>query len=117
MKENKLLNSSQSIGQTNPRWSTRRNSYFVKWVMLQSGVSAEVIAEYLDVSVGVFQNKLNRNSFSFRELIIIAFACDFSFYIADNNGGNVRRFAVQEELGVTSDDWIRISALKNNVKE
>ena len=58
----------------------------VKWMMKQAGVSLETIAEHLGCTVSYLNTKLARDSFSFEDLIVIAYACGYTFILANNNG-------------------------------
>ena len=102
----------QPLELVNSIWSDRRNSNLIKWLMQQSCLSAETMADFLGIKVSVFNNKLNRGTFSFHELLIAAYACDISFLISDDTGLVTRRIDPQAELGEESAEWIRISALK-----
>ena len=99
----------------NSIWSDRRNSNLIKWLMQQSCLSAETLADYLGIKVSVFNNKLSRGAFSFHELLIAAYACDFSFVLSDDTGLVTRRIDPQAELGAESAEWVRISALKDKI--
>ena len=99
----------------NSIWADRRNSNLIKWLMLQSGISIESMAEFLGKKTSVFNNKLNRGVFSFHELLIAAYACDFSFLLTDSNKDVIRRIDPKNELGAESLEWQRISALKNKM--
>ena len=67
-------------------WKDRPKANMVKWMMKQSGVSLETIAEHLGCKVNYLNTKFSRDSFSFEDLIIIAYACEYTFILANNNG-------------------------------
>lgn len=67
-------------------WQGRPKSNMVKWMMKQSGVGLDTIAEYLDCSVNYLNTKFARDSFSFEDIIIVAYACGYTFTLANNNG-------------------------------
>ena len=67
-------------------WKARPKANMVKWLMKQSGVGLDTIAEYLGCSVSYLNTKLARDSFSFEDLILAAYACGYTFTLADNNG-------------------------------
>ena len=66
-------------------WKDRPKSNMVKWLMRRSGVSPDKIAKYLGCSVNYLNNKLSRDSFSLDDLIIISYACGYTFVLLDNN--------------------------------
>ncbi len=67
-------------------WKSRPKANMVKWLMKQSGVSLDTIAEHLGCTVSYLNTKLARDSFSFEDLIIVAYACGYTFVLANNNG-------------------------------
>ncbi len=106
------VNETQPLELVNPIWSDRRSSNLIKWLMQRSGVSTEMMADFLGVKVSVFSNKLSRGAFSFRELMIAAYACNYSFLLFSNDCEIVRRFDLRDELGEYSQEWERIAKLK-----
>ena len=75
-------------------WKARPKANMVKWMMKQSGVGLETIAEHLGCQVNYLNTKLARDSFSFEDLIIVAYACGYTFVLANNNGGEEPVFRV-----------------------
>lgn len=67
-------------------WKKRPKANMVKWMMRQSGVPLEQVAEHLGCTVSYLNTKLARDSFSFEDLILVAYACGYTFTLADNNG-------------------------------
>ena len=55
-------------------WKNRPKANIVKWLMKQSGVGLEEVAAHLGCSVSYLNNKLSRESFSFEDLILAAYA-------------------------------------------
>lgn len=66
-------------------WKTRPKANLVKWLMQSSDTSLDTVASYLDCTVNYLNNKLTRDSFSFDDLILIAYACGYTFVLTDNN--------------------------------
>ena len=66
-------------------WKSRPKANLIKWLMKQSGVKLETIANYLGCSVSYLNTKLARDSFSFEDLIIAAYACGYTFILAKND--------------------------------
>ena len=66
-------------------WKARPKANMVKWLMKDSGVSLETIAEHLGCSVSYLNTKLARDSFSFEDLILAAYACGYTFVLVKNN--------------------------------
>ena len=66
-------------------WKNRPKANMVKWMMKQSGTSLEEIAAHLGCSVSYLNNKLTRESFSFEDLLLAAYACGYTFVLVNNN--------------------------------
>lgn len=82
----KINEKTAPVDPVSEKWKTRPKANMVKWMMKQSGVGLESIAEHLGCSISYVNTKLARDSFSFEDLIIIAYACGFTFVLADNKG-------------------------------
>lgn len=82
-------------------WKSRPKANMVKWMMKQSGTSLEKIAAHLGCSVSYLNNKLTRESFSFEDLLLVAYACGYTFVLVNNN----------EEI--SSKDSFRVDLLKH----
>ena len=74
-----------SVDTVSDTWKNRPKANMVKWLMKQSGVSLEVVAAHLGCSVSYMNNKLTRDSFSFEDLILAAYACGYTFVLVNNN--------------------------------
>lgn len=66
-------------------WKDRPKANMVKWLMQHSDTSLETVAAYLGCSTNYLNNKLTRDSFSFDDLILVAYACGYTFVLTDNN--------------------------------
>ena len=66
-------------------WKNRPKANMVKWMMKQSETSLEDVAAYLDCSVSYLNNKLTRESFSFEDLLLAAYACGYTFVLVNNS--------------------------------
>ena len=100
----KALPINKSIAPVEPvsdTWKNRPKANMVKWMMKQSGTSLEEIAAHLGCSVSYLNNKLTRESFSFEDLLLAAYACGYTFVLVNNN----------EEI--SSDDSFRVDLLKH----
>lgn len=64
----------------NERWKHRNKSNLVMWFMRESKSTYVELADALGISVAYFHNKLNRNSFSFEDILSIANYCGYSLY-------------------------------------
>ena len=82
-------------------WKNRPKANMVKWMMKQSGTSLDKIAAYLGCSVSYLNNKLTRESFSFEDLLLAAYACGYTFVLVNNN----------EEI--SSEDSFRVDLLSH----
>jgi len=58
-------------------WNNRPKSYLVKWLMLYGNVACDEAAIALNISKSYFNNKLNRNTFSFEDIVAIAHLCGY----------------------------------------
>ena len=66
-------------------WKNRPKANMVKWMMRQSGTSLDEVAGHLGCSVSYLNNKLTRESFSFEDLLLAAYACGYTFVLVNNN--------------------------------
>lgn len=67
------------------RWANKHKSNIVKWLMKKRGLSHEETAKILGVSKSYFNNKLFRDSFSFEDLLMVAYSCGYDFILSDGN--------------------------------
>lgn len=74
-----------SVDPVSETWEDRPKANIVKWLMQQSNTSLEAVAEHLGCTVTYLNNKLFRDSFSFEDLILVAYACGYSFALVNNN--------------------------------
>ena len=101
-------------------WMKRRKSNLVKWMMKETKTSLDTVAEYLACSKQYLNNKLNRDSFSFDDLIIVAYACGFTFTLSrtDDKRIYVRQIdAVEHFKGYDNETLERITRLKKGIKD
>lgn len=75
----------EPIQTVNEKWKSRPKSNMVKWLMQRSGTSLDTVAAYLGCSVNYLNNKLSRDSFSFDDLMLVAYACGYTFILTNNN--------------------------------
>ena len=92
------------------------DSALIMWMIKNSKrkIDIPVLAKYLNCQTQSLRNKLNRNSFSVDDLMITAYACDFSISI--KNDSNEDLYAVDPKVYFSAKDsetWERISSLKN----
>ena len=73
------------VGSVSDTWKGRPKANLVKWLMQRSGTSLDNVAAYLGCSVNYLNNKLSRDSFSFDDLILVAYACGYTFVLTGNN--------------------------------
>ena len=78
---NKKIAPVETVSET---WSDRPKANMVKWLMKRSGTSLDTVAEYLGCTVNYLNNKLTRDSFSFEDLILVAYACGYTFTLVNN---------------------------------
>lgn len=82
----KINNKTAPVNPVSDTWKSRPKANMVKWMMKQSDVSLDTIADHLGCTVSYLNTKLARDSFSFEDLIIVAYACGYTFVLANNNG-------------------------------
>lgn len=83
----KALPVNKSIAPVEPvsdTWKNRPKANLVKWMMKQSDTSLEEVAAHLGCSVSYLNNKLTRESFSFEDLLLAAYACGYTFVVVNN---------------------------------
>ena len=71
----KILEDVPKIPLVKDIWASRRKSNIVKWLMGQSGIPLEIVSKSIGKSNHYTNNKLMRDSFSFDNLIAIAYVC------------------------------------------
>ena len=86
-------------------------------MLLNSDISIDRLAEYLGCSKQYLNNKFNRDSFSIEDLIIAAFACDYTVALLSNDGSSKRHIDAESFFGEDKETWRRISNLKNDSVE
>ena len=90
----------------------------VKWLMKRSGVGLDTIADYLGCSVSYLNTKLARDSFSFEDLILVAYACGYTFTLTDNAGEDeaVYRVDILKHFDISDPKvWERINAIEERI--
>jgi hypothetical protein len=70
------------------RFKTRQESNIIKWCLKQSELTRDKMAEAIGFNINVFNNKLSRSSFTFRELIIAAYMAGYDFALCSKNDMN-----------------------------
>ena len=71
----------------NETWAERKRSNLVKFMLTGAEESVKTISKCFDISDKQFWNKLTNDSFSFTDLMAVAYACDYSFQIVSNEDG------------------------------
>lgn len=74
----------QQIKYINQKWESRPRSNIMKWLMNENEIDVPTMANILGLTVGSFNSKLARGSFSFDDLLLAATACDFTITFIDN---------------------------------
>ena len=100
---------------SNDRLKNKPDSALILWMLQNSKqkIDIPILAKYLKCQTQSLRNKLNRNSFSVDDLLITAYACDFSISI--KNDSNEELYAIDPKVYFSSKDsetWERISSLK-----
>ncbi len=117
----KCLSDLSSIDMISPTWERRPKANLVKWLMQTGNVSMDTIAEYLKCSKQYLNNKLNRDSFSFDDLLIVAYACGFTFTLTSNEEDPEKRSSFQVDFvdyfrACNDSVLVRISEIENQSK-
>ena len=101
----------------NPIWKHRLNSNMIKWLMSKSDCTLEDISNGLGCGLPYANNKLHRNSFSIRDLIIVAHMCGYSLgFIGDDLHSNeIVKIDAEEYLSVMDPD--ALSRLSEHTKK
>jgi len=87
-----------SVKLMNNTWDNRPRSNIVKWMMDKSGKNVEDLAESMGCTTTFVNNKLFRGTFSFDDLIIIAYICGFLITITENNPDEKERRTYQIDV-------------------
>ena len=75
----------KSVDLINDSFDNRPRSNIVKWMMEKSNKTVDDLAVCLGCTTTFINNKLHRGTFSFDDLIMIAYICGFFITITDNN--------------------------------
>lgn len=71
----------------NGKWRNRKKSYLVKKLLAERHkIRRQDLGDYLDIPKGTLDWRFNKDSFSFDDLIIIAYACDYNIAFLDKVG-------------------------------
>ena len=73
------------IRAVNKTWAHRPKSNIIKWLTEKSNVDFDRLANYLGCSRAYFNNKLSRDSFSFDDFVLAAYACGYSIVFTKYN--------------------------------
>ena len=84
--------------------------------MMKSNITVDKLAEFLGCSKQYLNNKFNRDSFSIDDLVIVAYACNYTIALLENDGNSQCRVSPENFFDEESGTWERISMLKNNGK-
>lgn len=89
-------------------------SDIVRKLLKSNDVSIKTAAEYLDCTVQSFRNKLTRDSFSIKDLIILCYLCKAQFmieYFSYKDDYDIDYFNPEEYL--SDDDYERIRKIEH----
>lgn len=92
----------------------------IKTLLEKSGISQSEIASYLDCSVQSFRNKMNRDSFSLYDLIVICHVCNADFTITTSDNITTFNLTPSELLTDTENERIKqitMSRADKNTKD
>ncbi len=98
-------------------WENRKKTNLIKWMMLKSDVSVDRLAEFLGCSKQYLNNKFNRDSFSIDDLVIAAYACNFTITLLENAGNSKCRINPEDFFKAEPKVWNRISSIMNSDRE
>ena len=97
----------------NGLWEKRKKSNLVKWLMMQAGLSMDSLADYYGCSKQYLNNKFNRDSFSFEDIVVASYACDYTLALLANDGSRQRKVDAESFFDKDAETWNRISGLKS----
>lgn len=80
------------------KWEHRPNSNIVDFLMKTAQITGKEAGEIIGCSKQYFENKKNRNSFSFEDLVILSEACGYSICFMDRKGGKHFRPTVSPKV-------------------
>lgn len=101
----------------NGLWEKRKKSNLIKWLMMQADLSMDSLAAYFGCTKQYLNNKFNRDSFSFEDIIVAAYACDYTMTFLANDGSSKRRIDAENFFDKDAETWERISGLKAVTKD
>ena len=72
---------------TRSTYMHRRRSNLITWMMDKSGTDAEAVSKALEISKEHFSSKLNRDSFSIEDVVVVSEACGYSLVLMNEAKG------------------------------
>ena len=78
-------------------YKNRKKSALVKWLFNHSYfASYSELSSIMELSLPYFHNKLNRNSFSFEDILLISELCGFTVSLVNNETGEIYKINLNE---------------------
>lgn len=97
-----ILDAIYAIPLVDKRWEDRPNSNIVKWMIENTGTPTVKVLSYLGCSKEYFNNKLQRNSFSVSDLILVSSACGYDVSFISQEGYNTRKIDPEVYFSVSN---------------
>lgn len=81
-------------------WRNRKKSYLVKKMLSErKNLRRKDLGAYLGCPIGTMDYKFNKDSFSFDDIVAIAYACDYEIIFRDKVG--------KQNILINAIDWFR----------
>ena len=99
---------------TVPNLKNCKKAMIVKnMVMKSSAIKHETdLAKYYGIKKSLIERKFHNDGFSFGDILMAAYACDYTIAFAANDGSDVFKIDPKDYFGADSENWKRISGVK-----
>lgn len=101
----------EKILEVSERWANRKKSNLVEALRKEAGLDKKDVVGYLGVTKPYLENKLHRDSFSFEDIIIVAYACGFVLSMDNEN----YKISLALEDILPDEDCNRIKSIEKKV--
>ena len=95
-------------------WKTRKKSNLIKILMKKGNISIDDLASLIGCSKHYLNNKLNRDSFSFEDILVAAYVCGFSVCLTNKRTKKTEEIDVKDFIeNNTNYSWDQISSFSS----
>ena len=90
----------------NEKWKDRDKSNLVKYLQARSFEKTKNMAKILGLGVPCYNSKINRGSFSFNDIVSIAYLCGYSVCFVNDRSGDSFKIRPSEETRIRANEIV-----------